>query len=199
MAILRALLRPIVLVLVAPLALILALPPVSRLLLPLFYRDGRPTRAGRTGNRCWSWLASMGVLPSRWPGRPVIGPATLEVKGRRSGRPRSNMVTWVEYGGQRYFVSMLGPRSDWIRNLEAAGGEAVFRHGRRRPVRLEEVPTEGRAPVIQAWYRRTYVSTSRHLGLDPKAPVDEFQRIASEHPVYRIVFTDESKPQEVRP
>src|SRR3990172_5621839 len=131
------LLRPLALLLLAPVALVLALPPVSRLLLPLFYRGGRPTRAGRFGNRCWSWLASRGVLPSRWPGRPVIGPATLEVRGRRSGRPRSNMVTWVAYSSQRYFVSMLGPRSDWIRNLEAAGAAAVFRHGRRRKVHLE--------------------------------------------------------------
>src|SRR3990170_3791443 len=157
MATLRAfLLRIILLPVVLPVALLLALPPVSRLLIPFLYRRGRPTRAAWLINRSWSWLASMGVLPSRWPGRPVIGPAALEVKGRRSGRPRSNMVTWVEYGGQRYFVSMLGPRSDWIRNLEAAGGEAVFRHGRRRPVRLEEVPVDRRAPLIQAWYSRTH-------------------------------------------
>jgi len=197
MRLLVLLLRLVALLLVAPIALVLALPPISRLLLPHFYRGGRPTRAGRFGNRCWSWLASMGVLPSRWPGRPVIGPATLEVPGRRSGRPRSNMVTWVEHEGDRYFVSMLGARSDWIRNLEAAGGDAVFRHGRRRPVRLEEVPVERRAPIIQAWYSRTYVSTRRHLGLDPKAPIEEFERIAPEHPVYRIVFPDESQPQEV--
>ena len=191
-------LRPVALLLVAPIALVLALPPISRLLLPHFYRGGRPTRAGRFGNRCWSWLASMGVLPSRWPGRPVIGPATLEVPGRRSGRPRSNMVTWVEHEGDRYFVSMLGPRSDWIRNLEAAGGDAVFRHGRRRKVHLEEAPVERRAAIIQAWYSRTHVSTRYHFGIDPQAGIAEFERAASEHPVYRIVFADESKPQEVR-
>ena len=32
---------------------------------------------------------------------------------------------------------------------------------------------------------------------DPKAPIEEFESVASEHPVFRIVFTDESKPQEV--
>jgi len=107
------------------------------------------------------------------------------------------MVTWVQYGDERYFVSMLGPGSDWIRNLRAAGGEAVFRHGRRRPVRLEEVPVERRAPIIQAWYRRTYVSTRYHFQIDPKAGIEEFERDAAEHPVYRIVFAEE--PQEVRP
>ena len=191
------LLRPLALLLVAPIAIILALPPVSRLLLPLFYRGGRPTRAGRFGNRCWSWLVSSGLTPSKWPGTPVIGPATLEVRGRRTGRPRSNMVTWVEYEGDRYFVSMLGEGSEWVRNLRAAGGEAVFRQGARRPVRLKEVPAVERAPVIQAWYRRTYVSTRYHFGIDPKAAIEEFERAAPDHPVFRIVFSDE--PQEVPP
>ena len=197
MRLLVLLLRPLALLLVAPIAIILALPPVSRLLLPLFYRGGRPTRAGRFGNRCWSWLVSSGLTPSKWPGTPVIGPATLEVRGRRTGRPRSNMVTWVEYEGDRYFVSMLGEGSEWVRNLRAAGGEAVFRQGARRPVRLKEVPAVERAPVIQAWYRRTYVSTRYHFGIDPKAAIEEFERVAPDHPVYRIVFSDQ--PQEVTP
>jgi deazaflavin-dependent oxidoreductase (nitroreductase family) len=185
---LRALvLRIVLLPLVLPLALLLSLPPVSRPSIRLLYRDGRPTRAARWINRSWSWLASMGVLPARWPGTPVIGPATLEVRGRRSGRPRSNMVTWVEYEGRRYFVSMLGPRSDWLRNLTAAGGQAVFRRGSRQPVRLEELPVDERAPIIQAWFRRTWTSTQHHLGVERGAPIQEFQRIAAEHPVFRIV------------
>src|SRR3970282_1918659 len=139
------LLRPLALLLVAPIAIILALPPVSRLLLPLFYRGGRPTRAGRLVHRCWPWLVSRGLTPSKWPGTPVIGPATLEVRGRRTGRPRSNMVTWVEYEGDRYFVSMLGEGSEWVRNLRAAGGEAVVRQGARRAGRLEAVPGVERA------------------------------------------------------
>jgi deazaflavin-dependent oxidoreductase (nitroreductase family) len=185
---LRALvLRVLLLPIVVPVALLLAIPPLSRLLVSRCYRGGRPTSAGRFINGSWSWLASMAVLPERWPGRPVIGPATLEVRGRRSGRPRSNMVTWVEYEGRRYFVSMLGPRSDWLRNLAAAGGRAVSRRGERRPVRLEELPVGERAPIIQAWYRRTWQSTRHHVGLDPRAPIEEFERIASRHPVFRIV------------
>jgi deazaflavin-dependent oxidoreductase (nitroreductase family) len=191
---LRALLLRIVLLpFVLPLAGLLSLPFLSRPLVPLLYRDGRPTRTARSINRLWSWLASMGVLPHRWPGTPVIGPATLEVTGRRSGRPRSNMVTWVEYEGRRYFVSMLGPESDWYRNLTAAAGHAVFRHGSRRPVRLKELPVDQRAPVIQAWFRRTWTSTQRHLGVQRDAPIEEFRRIASEHPVFRIVELSETE------
>src|SRR5574341_2645572 len=134
-----------------------------RILVPLFYRGGRPTRAGRALNGAWSWLVSQGLTPSRWPGYPVIGSATLETLGRRSGKRRSNMVTWVECEGQRYFVSMLGPQSEWVRNVHAANGRAVLRHGARKSVLLQEVPAAERAPIIQAWYKRTWASTRSFL------------------------------------
>jgi len=73
------LLRPAALLLIAPIAIVLALPPVTRTLLPYLYREGRPTAAGRRVNRAWSWLVSSGLTPARWPGKPGIGPATLEV------------------------------------------------------------------------------------------------------------------------
>ncbi len=191
MKVLRAALRLLVVpFLLAVIGVLYLLP--ARLSAPLFYRNRRPTGAGRFLNSCWSWLVSTGLTPAVWPGRPVIGPATLEVRGRRSGKPRSNMVTWVEHEGQRYFVSMLGPDSEWVRNVKAAGGEAVFRHGERRRVRLEEVPVSERAPIIQAWYQRTWRSTRPHLGIDPEAGIGEFGRLAPEHPVYRIVSVEQS-------
>ena len=104
--------------------------------------------------------------------------------------PCSNMVTWVEYEGDRYLVSMLGERTDWVRNVRASGGEATIHRGRRQPVRLIEVPVEERAPIIREWYRITWTSTRPHLRLDPEAGIEEFQRIAADHPVFRIVFDD---------
>ena len=158
----------------------------------LFYKRGRPTRTGRAVNRFWSWLVSSGLTTERWPGTPVIGPLTLETKGRKSGEPCSNMVTWVEHNGNRYLVSMLGERSDWVRNSRADGGKAFARYGKRRPVRLEEVPLPERAPIIQAWFGRTYGSTEHHLGVKRSDPIEEFERIAPAHPVFQIV---ESNPQ----
>jgi hypothetical protein len=160
-----------------------------RYLVPAFYREGRPTAAGRQLNRSWSWLTSTGALPERWPGRPA-GPSTIETIGRTSGLPCSNMVTWVEYEGERYLVSMLGERSDWVRNSRAAGGEAVLRRGRRAPVRLIEVPATERAPIIRAWYKVTWTSTLPHLGLDPNGEIEEFEAIAPEYPVFRIAPRD---------
>jgi hypothetical protein len=42
--------------------------------------------------------------------------------------------------GKDYLVSMLGPDSDWVKNVEAAHGDAVIRQGRRRSVRAVSRP-----------------------------------------------------------
>jgi F420H(2)-dependent quinone reductase len=159
---------------------------VAERLIRVMYPGGRPSEFARRINGSWSWLVSMSITPSRWPGRPVCGPATIEVRGRRSGKPRSTMTTWIEHEGDRYFVSMLSERSDWVRNSRAAGGEAVLRRRTRRKVHLEEVPVEARAPIIQAWYQRTWRSTRPHFGLAPDAPLAAFEDAAREHPVFRL-------------
>jgi hypothetical protein len=158
-------------------------PPLIRMMYP----KGRPGPFARRVNRTWAWLVATGLTPEHWPGKPVIGPASLEVRGRHTGLARSTMATWVEYEGERYFVSMLDERSDWVRNVRAAGGEAVLRRRTRRPIRLEELPVEQRAPIIRAWYQRTWTSTRPHLHVDSKAGIEEFEPLAKTHPVFRIV------------
>lgn len=154
----------------------------------VFYKNRRPTRAGRMINRAWTWAAGAGLTPSVWPGEPRGGTIALETRGRRSGETRSHVVTWVQVDGERYLVSMLGERSDWVRNARAADGEAAIHHGDRKPVRLVEVPVEQRAPIIKAYLKRTRISTQEHLGgIAVDAPLEEFARIAPSHPVFRIV------------
>ena len=144
-----------------------------------FYR--RPTKVAQAFNRVVGWLASRGLTPS--------DTITLEVKGRRSGMIRSNVVTWVAQGEERYLVSPRG-ESEWVRNVRAAGGEAAIRHRGRQRVRLEEVPTEERAPIIKAYLAKTAMATRQHFGVDPKAEIEEFEAIAGRHPVFRIVTVD---------
>lgn len=147
-------------------------------LMRLFYRDWRPTRLGRILNRFWAWWSGLG-LPPRMQ-------AALEVRGRTSGAPRTVPVVVATVDGAEYLVSMLGPRSEWVRNVEAAGGEAVLRRGARRPVRLVVVtaPAE-RAPVLRE-YVRIAISGRTHFPLPPGAPLAEFEAIADRYPVYRI-------------
>jgi deazaflavin-dependent oxidoreductase (nitroreductase family) len=151
--------------------------PAERTAYRYFYRNWRPTRLGRWVNRIACWYSGLG-LPPRIQ-------AALEVRGRTSGRIRSNPVVITTVGERRYLVSMLGPQSEWVKNVESANGNAVIRRGRRRPVHLVEVPPSDRAPVLRE-YIRIAPGGRRHLPVAVGAPLAEFEKIASRYPVYRI-------------
>jgi deazaflavin-dependent oxidoreductase (nitroreductase family) len=143
----------------------------------LFYRGWRPTRLGRWANRLAAWLSVLGLASKE--------SAVLEVRGRTSGQPRSTPVVIATVEGKRYLVSMLGSGSDWVKNVEAAQGEAVLRQGSRSPVRLVGVPPAERAPILSE-YVRVATSGRSHLPVAVGAPMSEFEAIAERYPVYRI-------------
>jgi hypothetical protein len=95
-------------------------------------------------------------------------------------------VVIATVAGNRYLVSMLGPGSDWAKNVEAANGDAVLRQGRRRPIHLEAVPPGERAPILSE-YVRVATSGRHHLPVAVGAPLSEFEAVAARYPVYRIV------------
>lgn len=141
------------------------------------YRRGRPGRAAAFANRCQAIAASAGLGPAR-----VV---TLEVRGRRTGRIRSFPVVVADFEGERYLVAMLGEETNWVRNLHAAGGHVVLRHRGREAVRLEEVDTRKRAPIIRR-YLQLAPGARPHIPVDRRAPLAEFEAIAAHFPVFRI-------------
>ncbi len=152
-------------------------PAERSLLMRPFYRDWRPTRLGRWVNRTQAWWSGLG-LPPKFQ-------AVVEVTGRSSGRLRSNPVAITTVAGESYLVSMLGSGSDWVKNVEAAHGEAFIRQGGRRKVHLVPVPSSARAPILQE-YVRIATSGRRHFPLPKGAPLSEFEAIAEHYPVFRI-------------
>ncbi len=152
-------------------------PAEQSALMRLFYRNWRPTRLGRWVNRLMCWWSSLG-LPPKFQ-------AVLEVQGRKSGRRRSNPVVIATVDGKRYLVSMLGPESDWVKNVEAAHGDAVIRQGRRRRVHLVAVPPDQRAPILRE-YVRIAPSGRQHFPLAVGAPLSDFEAVAGRYPVYGI-------------
>ncbi len=147
-------------------------------LLRLFYRDWRPTRIGRWVNRLASLWSALGLSSREM--------AILEVRGRASGQRRSTPVVIATVEGKRYLVSMLGSGSDWVKNVEAAHGDAILRQGRRRrPVHLVGVPPADRAPILSE-YVRVATSGRNHLPVAVDAPLSEFEMIAERYRVYRI-------------
>jgi deazaflavin-dependent oxidoreductase (nitroreductase family) len=143
------------------------------------YRTGRPGALARVLNRISAIQFSAGVLS------PAQA-ATLEVPGRRTGRLISFPVAVADYEGGRYLVSMLGNDSNWVRNVRAAGGRAVLRHGHREEVRLVEVGPGDRAPILRR-YLEIAPGARPHVPVDRHAPLAEFERIAGQFPVFRIL------------
>jgi len=89
--------------------------------------------------------------------RLSFGPfALLRHVGRRSGKKYEiPIMVWPVEGG---FVIELtyGRKVDWLRNLQAAGGGAVVRHGRRLTVSTPVVlPADQVGPQVSAFWRRS--------------------------------------------
>jgi len=141
------------------------------------YRGGRPGLLARVMNRQSVLAASAGLTPRRL--------VTMEVRGRRTGRRISLPLVVADHEGDRYLVSMLGKDVNWVRNVRAAGGRVVLRHGRREAVRLEEVEVGARAPVLRR-YLALAPGARPHLPVDRRAPLEEFARIADQVPVFRV-------------
>lgn len=91
----------------------------------------------------------------------------------------------VAMNGERYLVSMLGVNVNWIRNVKAAGGVATLRHGVNEQVLLKDVDVSQRAPILKA-YLQIAPGARPHIPIDKDAPVSEFEKIASEYPVFKL-------------
>jgi hypothetical protein len=141
----------------------------------------------RFSERILFTLVWLGLTPSRWPWGSC-GTVILQVKGRLSGQLHSTLVTWAEYAGSRYLVVMPTKEPQWVKNMIADAGHVMLRHGpHRKDVVLRDVPPERRAAILQVWYRTTSVSSHprQHFGIDADAGIEEFERLALSHAVYR--------------
>ena len=81
---------------------------------------------------------------------------------------------------------MLGADVAWVRNLRAADGRALLRHGKTERVRLEEIPVEERAPVLKVYVERA-PGAWPHLGVDKDVPLEKLEAMAPRIPVFRVL------------
>jgi len=149
------------------------------------YRGQRPNWIARILNRAWDAVGSSGIASNYL--------VTLEVTGRKSGRTISLPVVVAIVDGQRYLVSMLGNNVQWVQNIRAAGGRAVLRSGGREEVELEEVPADQRAPILRAYLQRA-PGARPHVPVNKDATLAEFQKVAPEFPVFRIISSKTVQP-----
>lgn len=141
------------------------------------YRGGRPNGVARMLNRGWAALHSLGLFPNYL--------VTLEVVGRQSGKTIRFPLAMVVMNGNRYLVSMLGEEANWVRNVQAAGGEAWLQHGKREHVLLKEVEVKHRAPILKAYLQRA-PGARPHIPVHKDAPLAEFEKISARYPVFEL-------------
>jgi hypothetical protein len=107
------------------------------------------------------------------------------VKGRRTGTTVALPVVVADYQGGRYLVSMLGERTNWVRNVRAADGRAIIRHGRAETVRLVEVAPADRAPILRR-YLECAPGARAHIPVDQRAPRKTLEAVAGNYPVFQL-------------
>jgi deazaflavin-dependent oxidoreductase (nitroreductase family) len=119
-------------------------------------------------------------------GLSLYGSRVLAVRGRKTGEWRTTPVNPLTIDGQRYLVAPRG-NTQWVRNMRVAGG-GELRIGRRvEKFTATEVPVEDRPPLLRAYLKKWKWETGMFFqGVGPDAAESELQRIAPDHPVFRI-------------
>lgn len=131
-------------------------------------------------NSVAAWQFAAGLL--RWRD------ATLQVRGRRSGKTIAVPVVIADHDGERYLVSMLGEDANWVRNVKHAGGRAALKRRGVQQVSLVDLPPAERAPILKR-YLAVAPGARPHFPVDRHAPLTDFAAIAADYPVFRIVPT----------
>jgi deazaflavin-dependent oxidoreductase (nitroreductase family) len=123
-------------------------------------------------------------------GLGVQGSQTLAVRGRKSGELRTTPVNPMELGGETYLLAPRGT-TQWVRNMRVAK-EGELRSGRRvRRFRAEEVPDYEKLPLLRVYMDRWAWEVKSFLGIDATASDAELERIAPDHPAFRLTFLDD--------
>lgn len=115
-------------------------------------------------------------------GISVWGSRVLRVRGRTSWREVP--VNLLVHEGRRFLVAPRG-RTQWVRNLRAAGG-GELRLGRRTATfTAREVPAAERVEILRAYLRRWRAEVGVFFGgVGPASSDGEIRAIASAHPVF---------------
>ncbi|HEY1592805.1 MAG TPA: nitroreductase family deazaflavin-dependent oxidoreductase [Solirubrobacteraceae bacterium] len=119
-------------------------------------------------------------------GISVWGSRVLEVPGRKTGEPRRTPVNLLTLDGDRYLVAPRG-HTQWVRNLRASGGGRLLLGRRAEEFTATEVPEAERPPILRAYLTRWKAEVGVFFGgVGPDSSDEELQRIAPDHPVFRL-------------
>ena len=123
-------------------------------------------------------------------GISVWGSRVLWVRGRTSGEWRSNPVNLLSYNGGDYLVAPRGV-TQWVRNLRAAGIGELRVGGKVQTFEATELDNAEKIEVLRAYLKRWKLEVGVFFdGVSATSPIVELERIAPNHPVFRLTFTN---------
>ncbi len=120
-------------------------------------------------------------------GVSVWGSRELRVRGRTTGEWRTTPVNLLTIDEARYLVAPRG-RTQWVRNLQVAGG-GELRVGRRvETFRADELSDDVKVPILREYLRRWKFEVGMFFeGLDADATDAQLAAIAPGFPVFRVI------------
>jgi hypothetical protein len=98
-------------------------------------------------------------------------------------------VNLLTFDGDHYLVAPRG-ETQWARNLRVAGN-GQLRVGRKvQAFDATELENEEKTEVLRAYLKRWKVEVGIFFdGVSATSPIADLDRIAPNHPVFRITFT----------
>jgi hypothetical protein len=138
-----------------------------------------PTGLDPMMNRVANLLPKMGIS--------VAGSRLLAVRGRTSGEWRTTLVNpLVDAAGVRYLVAPRG-RTQWVRNLRAAGSGELRLGRRAEAFTVTEVDDADKVPVLRLYLEKWGWEVGKFFeGVTKNASDEELAAIAPGFPVFRI-------------
>lgn len=120
-------------------------------------------------------------------GLSMKGSRKLAVRGRKSGEWRTTPVNPLSFEGSRYLVAPRG-ETHWVRNIRVSHEGRLTLGRKTETIRVEELPDGAKVPVLRAYLEEWAWESKQFFGLpNANVPDSELERIAPNHPVFRVV------------
>ena len=119
-------------------------------------------------------------------GISVWGSRVLRVRGRKSGEWRNSPVNLLTFEGKQYLVAPRG-HTQWVRNIRVAGEGELLVGRRVQRFKGVEIADNEKLPILRSYLKRWEFEVGQFFGgVKADSPDSELQRIAPDHPVFRI-------------
>ena len=119
-------------------------------------------------------------------GVSVLGSRQLRVRGRTSGEWRTTPVNLLTLDARQYLVAPRG-QTQWVRNIRVSGAGELHLGSKAQSFRAVEIGDGEKIPILRAYLKRWKAEVGVFFsGVSADSPEPELQRIAPDHPVFRV-------------